>query len=195
MKALKPGVVVVVGLLVCCTPGAPGGAPGGEQRTQASPTVSLLPKAEPAQGSRLPANSVGKWRITSWAPSSVGTLGAEDGRRFIGKTLELLPEAASFDSVRCDTPRFSPMEAPDFWGKVKRCGTEYHPDWDCRSIGEAGDLALKCLGDTARATPTKLQVLGCSQGFPDDLLLLSQGRMIAFLADGRGVVCLSRLHD
>jgi hypothetical protein len=119
----------------------------------------------------------------------------EDGRRLVGKTLELLPDAASFDGMRCEKPWFSAVEAQDFWDKVKRCRTEYHPDWDCRSIGEAGDVALKCLGEAAGPPPTKLRVGGCSQGFPDELLLLSQRRIVAFLADGRGTVCLNRLHE
>lgn len=193
MKALKPCTMVAVALLVSCSRGSPG-LPLGEQGTQTPPAASLSPKPELAR-SPLPANSVGKWKVSSWAPSRVGTLGVEDGRRLVGKRLELLPDAASFDGVRCEKPRFNAVEAQDFWDKVKRCRTEYHPDWDCRSIGEAGDVALKCLGEAAGPPPTKLQVGGCYQGFPDELLLLSQRRMVAFLAEGRGMVCLSRVHD
>ena len=186
LRSATAGVLVAAVILGCAQP--------QRQQAQEERSKAALPAATP-QPVETPGTFKGAWRISAWHPRRVGTAGIEDVQPFLGRLLSLDESAVRLGDEVCEGSVQTVEQKADFWDRVERCQTEYHPEWDCRSIGEDGDIFLKCLdGNAPAAPPQRLQGLTCEASgiATSELVLLSDDHMVAVLADGAGFLCLGR---
>ena len=119
----------------------------------------------------------------------------EDAGQLVGAQLQLSESTAQFQGQACERLGVTVSRLLDFWERYEKCGTEYHPEWDCRSIGEEGQIFLACLaGSAPLAPPERLQGVDCRVGglATAELVLISVDDLAVILAEGGGILCLSR---
>jgi hypothetical protein len=98
----------------------------------------------------------------------------------------------------CSVASIAAVEDLEFWNRYDNCQKGYQPTEDCHSVGDEGSAFLACLdGARSRKAPQRLRGISCSfQNLAvNEVIYLSSDRLLITLAEGAGMLCLSRSRE